>query len=120
MNQKLFWIAGIIGVALAGCSQPVQKAETSFKRHCPDWSSNPVSNYSNEDFSNLGCANKHNLLVQLKDPEDAVWGKGDGAINANHDSAVLQGYLGGGSAAGAAGAAGAASSSSSSGSSSSR
>ena len=81
-------------------------------RECPDWSSNPVSNYSNDDFSNLGCANTNNNYVQLKDKNDVTRGTGNVKIDAVRDSTILQTYINGSSPASASATTSSASSSS--------
>ncbi len=87
--------------ALSSCASDsntqISSADTQGKS-CPDWSSNPVSNYSNEDFSNLGCATKNNLQVQLKNPADYEHGSGKTVINVLRDGGYVQGYLSGVSA----------------------
>ena len=92
----------IIGLlALAGCSASQWESKTTVSkvnispetRTCPDWSADPVSNYSNEDFSNLGCSTTNNLYVQLRDKNDYKRGSGKPAIHADRESAVLQNYL---------------------------
>lgn len=118
MYKKIF-LSGV-ALVLASCSasqweskEKVSKVSLSpATRVCPDWSADSVSNYSNEDFSNLGCSTTHNLYVQLRDKNDYKRGSGKPAINANRDSAVLQNYLtGAGSAASSADAASASSTS---------
>lgn len=114
-------IVGSVALMLASCStsqweskEKVSKVNLSPEtRVCPDWSADPVSNYSNEDFSNLGCSTTHNLYVQLRDKNDYKRGSGKPAIDANRESAVLQNYLTGASS-GASSSADAASASSTS------
>lgn len=86
--------AGIALLLLAACGEnPKQTGKT---RICPDWSSNPVANYNNEDFSNFRCAYDNNLFVQLKNSGDYTHGTGNhrGGVG-NRESAVMQNYYNG-------------------------
>lgn len=104
------WIMGSgVALVLAACSTdgwvtPPARSNMAISpdvRKCPDWSSNPVYNYSNEDFSNLGCSTTHNLYVHLRDKNDYKRGSGKPAINPERDSAVMENYFKGTAPAGA-------------------
>ncbi len=101
MNKYVMMVAGALAVVLAGCHTSQSQGITSKTaispevRQCPDWSSDPVSNYSNEDFSNLGCATSNNLYVQLKDKKDYKHGRSKSGITASRDSAIMQNYMNG-------------------------
>lgn len=101
MNRYMIMVAGGLAVVLAGCHTSQSQGITSKTaispeiRQCPDWSSDPVSNYSNEDFSNLGCSTTHNLYMQLKDKKDYNHGRGKSGISASRDSAIMQNYMNG-------------------------
>lgn len=115
-------VTGALAIVISGCTlmhQQKPSADTSRGKVCPDWSSDPVSNYSNEDFSNFGCAYHNNLYVHIKDKADYERGGGKTTeISPLRDGTIVQTYLGGGgasssSSSGGASAASAASSSSS-------
>jgi len=103
MNRYMIVAVSGLAVALVGCntSKYESKAVASKSsispeiRECPDWSSDPVSNYSNEDFSNHGCSTTHNLYVQLKDKKDYNRGTGKSGVSANRDSTFVQTYMNG-------------------------
>ncbi len=59
---------------------------------CPDWSANPVSNYSNADLSNFGCAYYHDLIIQMADPMDFKRGRGNVFPDATRSSVVIKEY----------------------------
>lgn len=109
-------------MVLTGCntsqweSKPVASKTTISPevRRCPDWSSDPVSNYSNEDFSNLGCATSNNLYVQLKDKNDYKRGRSQSGITASRESAIMQNYMNGAGSGAASSSSDAASSASTS------
>lgn len=85
---------------------------------CPDWSSNPISNYSNSAFSNFGCSYRNDIAVQLQDPADYQHGNGRAMYDSQRESGLLSKYMGGGAAAsGSASSSGGSSSGSSSGAS---
>lgn len=103
MMQSKIIVAGCVAVVLSGCSSWLPYSSSGpvadkGVKSCPDWSSNPVANYNNDDFSNLGCATGNNLYVQLKNPVDYEHGNGKAGISAARDSTALQGYLTGASA----------------------
>lgn len=101
MNKYMMIVAGGLAVMLAGCYTSKPQGITSKTaispevRNCPDWSSDPVTNYSNEDFSNLGCATSNNLYVQLKDKNDYKRGRSKSGVTASRESAIMQNYMNG-------------------------
>jgi type IV pilus biogenesis protein CpaD/CtpE len=113
MKSFTWIIAGGLVLATMACTPdrwetPAKTSNTAIApdiRQCPDWSSDPVKNYENEDFSNLGCSTTHNLYVQLRDKNDYRRGSGKSKIDATRDGVVIQGYMGGSSASGSSSAA---------------
>lgn len=95
-NQTKRLLALVAVLLSTACAEPV-KHEASAIRNCPDWSSNPVHNYNNDDFSNLGCASDANLQAQVQDPQDLKQGKGKQGMTAARESSILQGYWSGSS-----------------------
>lgn len=95
-------VTALTAVIVAGCVTIHEDAglkKVRQEKMCPDWSSNPVSNNDNEDFSNFGCAYNNNLYVQIKDPEDFNHGNGKTEISATREGAIVQNYLSGAAAA---------------------
>lgn len=76
-------------IIIAGCSTPPAKSQYS----CPDWSSNPVSNHGDKDFSNLGCAQYNNIAAQVANPADLQSGHGEATSSSERDSTILQKYM---------------------------
>jgi type IV pilus biogenesis protein CpaD/CtpE len=95
LKRTIGMTIGGIALLLAGCGDFQPTKTVGAKKTCPDWSSNPIANHSNADFSNLGCATNNNLLVQVKNPDDLKRGNGKAAIDAARDSVAVQSYLSG-------------------------
>jgi type IV pilus biogenesis protein CpaD/CtpE len=89
---------------VAACDpKPVEKVATydvptqtlTLPAPCPDWSSNSVVNYRNQNHSNYGCAVNRNLAIQVDDPHDLVRGRGNGAGDAEASATSLELYRAG-------------------------
>ena len=78
-------------VALAGCGGSADTSKTSHA--CPDWSSDPVHNHQNLDFSNFGCSYYNNIAVQVENPDDLQQGHGTLVSDGDRESVNSQKYL---------------------------
>ncbi|MEI6730552.1 MAG: CpaD family pilus assembly lipoprotein, partial [Pseudomonadota bacterium] len=73
---------------------------------CPDWSKISTHDYRNKSgHSNFGCAYYSNITTQLQNPEDYKKGTGKPTIDAERDSAIIQGYSSSSAASSSSGAA---------------
>lgn len=59
---------------------------------CGDWSSNVAYTLSNRPMDNFGCANQHNLAVQVADPRDLAAPRDASAANAARRASVMDKY----------------------------
>ncbi|MBV8522645.1 MAG: hypothetical protein JOY71_11070 [Acetobacteraceae bacterium] len=60
---------------------------------CPNWSSPPQAEYTNEHNSNWGCAAATNLGLMVADPADLVSGRAMGPTDATTAVAAVERYL---------------------------
>lgn len=91
MRIKTSVIGMMVLCVLANCTSPAPAPQTV--RNCPDWSDNPVSNDSNKDFSNFGCAYTNNLQAQLEDKNDLKKGHGIPMQEGDRENINIQKYL---------------------------
>jgi hypothetical protein len=107
----------LVALLLAACTDPLPspkegsvaldaygRAQAVAPRPCPDWSGNPISNYQNHDMSNLGCAYRNDMIMQIADPADYLAGMGEPVSEAARDSVAIGQYQSGTASAGASGA----------------
>jgi len=59
---------------------------------CPDLSTLMIGSYSNEQSSNLGCANQINLGLMVADPRDLVRGRNEGMARSEREIRTIAGY----------------------------
>ena len=74
-------------ICITGCADDKKLAD------CPNWSSNPMHNYDNTDFSNQGCAYYNNLAAEVVNPEDLQKGHGQAISSGDRESVNIQKYL---------------------------
>lgn len=59
---------------------------------CPDWRKPTITDFSNQQSSNLGCANEINLGLMVADPRDLVRGRDEGMANGIRAESAVSGY----------------------------
>jgi hypothetical protein len=91
MRSLSYLLVTVSVISIMGCSSSTPPAKLQYA--CPDWSSDPVSNYDNKDFSNFGCAYYNNLSVQLENPADLQGGHGVQTSSPDRESVVIQKYM---------------------------
>ena len=91
-------------IAITACSSNDKMSDSP--KVCPDWSKNSTHDYRNKSgHSNFGCAYYSNITTQLQNPEDYKKGSGKPTIDAERDSAIIQGYSNSSAASSSSGAA---------------
>ena len=59
---------------------------------CPDWSEPSHPNWKNNSMSNFGCSVNGNLAAMVADPQDLVWGREGGVVDAATANRAIQSY----------------------------
>ena len=62
---------------------------------CPDWRKTVVTDFSNKESTNLGCANAMNLALMLADPGDLMWGDPLTGADGQREAGVIDRYRAG-------------------------
>lgn len=59
---------------------------------CPDWRKPTIADFSNQQSSNLGCANELNLGLMVADPRDLIRGREEGPADGTRAELAVTGY----------------------------
>jgi pilus assembly protein CpaD len=62
-------------------------------KECGDWSDNLSETYSNQAYSNFGCAQQHNLAAQVANPSDFETPRTSTSASATRRGVVIDKYI---------------------------
>ena len=69
--------------------------------NCPNWREDAFNNPQNVSLPGYGCGVNGNLAAMIANPNDLVYGReGTGLVDTRKANAIIEGYRGGGAAAG--------------------
>ncbi len=86
------WVKGYSG----GATAPIQLVLTrkvAVTHECGDWSEDLSSTYSNDAFSNFGCATQQNIAAMVANPEDLERPREMGPVLAQNRTETMKIYV---------------------------
>ena len=75
-----------------GAVRVIVSRTTASMPDCPNWSRASQPNWANRTMSNFGCAVNGNLAAMVADPQDLVWGREGGIVDAATANRAIQSY----------------------------
>ena len=82
----------VSGAVNPGTVRVVVSRTTATLPGCPNWSEPSNPNWDNRSMSNFGCAVNGNLAAMVADPQDLVWGREGGIVDAATANRAIQSY----------------------------
>ena len=82
----------IAGAVNPGTVRVIVSRTTASLPGCPNWREPAQPNFANRSMSNFGCAVNGNLAAMVADPQDLVWGREGGIVDAATANRAIQSY----------------------------